>query len=70
MAFQIAEHQAIEQQNEIDLLNKENALLTSEKALLTAEKAMTRSNIQNNRLVITILILAISVLTFWGDIIC
>ncbi|MGV2872948.1 GGDEF domain-containing protein [Colwellia sp. E150_009] len=66
LAFQIAEHQAIEQQNEIDLLNKENALLTSEKALLTAEKAMTRSNIQNNRLVITILILAISVLTFWG----
>ncbi len=66
LAFQIAEHQAIEQQNQIDLLNKENALLTSEKALLTAEKAMTRSNIQNNRLVITILILAISVLTFWG----
>tara|TARA_R110002050_G_scaffold154989_7_gene282950 strand:+ start:182 stop:2017 length:1836 start_codon:yes stop_codon:yes gene_type:complete len=66
LAFQLAEHQAIEQQNKIDLLNKENALLTSEKALLTAEKAMTRSNIQNNRLVITILILAISVLTFWG----
>jgi diguanylate cyclase (GGDEF)-like protein len=66
LAFQIAEHQAREQQNKIDLLHKENALLTAEKVLLTTEKAMTHSNIQNNRLIIIILTLAISLLSFWG----
>lgn len=66
LAFQLAEHQAKEQQSKIDLLNKENALLTSEKALLTTEKAMTHGNIENNRLIIIILIITLSVLTFWG----
>lgn len=66
LAFQIAEHQAMEQQSKINLLHKENALLTAEKVLLTTEKAMTQSNIQNNRLIIIILTITISLLSFWG----
>lgn len=59
LAFQLAQHQAREQQNKIDLLHKENALLSS-------EKAMTQSNINNNRLIIVVLLLTLSVLIFWG----
>ena len=66
LAFQLAEHQAIEQENRIDLLKEKNALLTSEKSLLTAEQALTRANAENTRLIILVLVLTLSVLTFWG----
>ena len=59
LAFQIAEHQAIAQQNKIDLLHKENALLMT-------EKAMNSTNSDKNRLIIIILVLTLSVLIFWG----
>jgi len=66
LAFQLAEHQAIEQENKIDLLNKKNDLLTSEKALLTAEQALIKANAENTRFIILILLMTLSVLLFWG----
>ena len=66
LAFQIAEHQAIEQKNKIDLLHEKNALLTSEKALLSAEQALTRADAENSRFIMIILLIAISVLLFWS----
>jgi diguanylate cyclase (GGDEF)-like protein len=66
LAFQLAQHQAIEQENKIDLLNEKNALLTSEKALLTAEQALTRAYVENSRLIIMVLALTLLVLAFWG----
>ena len=59
LAFQLAQHKAIEQKNQIDLLNKKNSLLTAEQALASANAA-------NNRLIILVLALTLSVLTFWG----
>jgi GGDEF domain-containing protein len=59
IVFQIAEHQAIEQQNEISLLNKKNDLLT-------AEQALTNANAENTRLIVIVLSLTLSVLLFWG----
>ncbi len=59
LAFQLAEHKELEQKNQITLLNKKNALLTTERAL-------TRTNAENTRLVIMVLVLTLSVLTFWG----
>lgn len=66
LAFQVAEHQAMEKENRIKLLNEKNASLTSEKALLIAEQALNRANTENTRLIIFVLVLTLSVLTFWG----
>jgi len=66
VAFQLAEHQAIEQENRINLLNEKNALLTSEKALLTAEQALNKANAENARFITIILTMTLAVLLFWG----
>lgn len=59
LAFQLAEHQAIEQQNQITLLNRKNDLLT-------AEQALTNANAENTRLIVIVLALTLAVLLFWG----
>lgn len=59
LAFQLAEHQAIEQENRISLLNKKNVLLT-------AEQALTKANTENTRFIVFILLITLSVLLFWG----
>jgi len=59
LAFQLAEHKSLEQKNQIALLNKKNDLLTTEQALIHA-------NAENTRLIIMVLVLTLSVLTFWG----
>ena len=59
LAFQIAEHQAIEQENKITLLHEKNASLK-------AEETLNRSNRENNQLIIITLALTLLVLTFWG----
>lgn len=66
LAFQIAEHQAIEQDNKINLLNEKNDLLTAEKALLTAEQALSKANSENTRFIIFTLLITLFVLLFWG----
>ena len=59
LAFQLAEHKSIEQKSKINSLKEKNQLLT-------AEKALTRANAENTRLIIMVLVLTLSVLTFWG----
>ena len=59
LAFQLAEHQAIEQKNRIDLLNEKNNLLTTEQELI-------KTNAENTRLIIMVLALTLLVLLFWG----
>ena len=59
LAFQLAEHKALEQKSKIDLLSKQNSLLTTEQAL-------TRANTENTRLIIIVLVLTLSVVIFWG----
>jgi diguanylate cyclase (GGDEF)-like protein len=59
LAFQLAEHQAIEQKNRIDLLHEKNNFLTTEQALIKA-------NAENTRFIMIILIIALTVLAFWG----
>ena len=66
LAFQLAEHQTLEQKNKIDLLNETNALLTAEKSLLTAEQALIKAKTQNNRYIMMVLIITLSVLSLWG----
>jgi len=59
LAFQLAEHKAIEQKNRIDLLNEKNNLLTTEQELI-------KTNAENTRLIIMVLALTLLVLLFWG----
>ncbi len=59
LAFQLAEHKSIEQQNKINLLNEKNSLLTTEQALI-------RANVENTRLILMVLALTLAVLVFWG----
>lgn len=59
LAFQLAQHQATEQRNQIDLLDKQNNLLRMEQKLATTEA-------ENNRLFISLLISIITLLGFWA----
>lgn len=59
LAFQLAEHQSIEQQNRISLLDEQNKLLTVQQKLDQAETF-------NNRLLITVLFCVILGLVTWG----
>ena len=59
LAFQIAEHQAIEQENKINLLHEKNVSLK-------AKETLSRTNRENNQLIIMTLALTLLVLTFWG----
>lgn len=59
LAFQLAEHKELEQKNQIALLNKKNSLLTAEQALIKA-------NAENNRFIMIILIMTLSILILWG----
>ena len=46
--------------------NGTNALLTAEKSLLTAEQALIKAKTQNNRYIMMVLIITLSVLSLWG----
>lgn len=59
LAFQLAEHQSIEQQNRISLLDEQNKLLTVQQKLDQAETF-------NNRLLISVLFCVILGLVTWG----
>lgn len=59
LAFQLAEHQAAEQKSRIGLLDKQNNLLK-------IEQRLARSEAENNRLFIALLIAIITLLSFWG----
>ncbi|PKG83205.1 GGDEF domain-containing protein [Colwellia sp. 75C3] len=59
LAFQLAEHDSLEQASKIKLLNEQNNLLTTKQAL-------AETKIHNVQLAIAILILLISILTVWG----
>lgn len=59
LAFQLAEHQSIEQQNRIHLLDEQNKLLTVQQKLDQAETF-------NNRLLISVLFCVILGLVTWG----
>lgn len=59
LAFQLAQHKAVEQTSKIELLNKKNLLLQAEKALSAAEVA-------NTRLAIAILMVSLLLLGLWG----
>jgi len=59
LAFQLAEHQAFEQQSKISLLNEKNTLLETKQALSKAEVA-------NTRLIVMVLIISLLLFTFWG----
>jgi len=59
LAFQLAEHQAFEQESKISLLNEKNALLEANQALSKAEAA-------NTRLIILVLIVSLLLIIFWG----
>ena len=59
LAFQLAQHQATEQKNQIALLNEKNTLLETKQALSEAEVA-------NTRLVIGFLIVSLILITLWG----
>ena len=59
LAFQIAQHQSLEQKSKIKLLNEKNALLVSEQALAKAKVA-------NVQLFIAILTVTIALLVLWG----
>ncbi len=59
LAFQLAQHQATEQKSRIGLLDKQNNLLK-------IEQKLARSESENNRLFIALLIAIITLLIFWG----
>ncbi|PKI17352.1 GGDEF domain-containing protein [Colwellia sp. 12G3] len=59
LAFQLAEHNAYEQESQIQLLNEKNALLISEQAL-------DKAKVANIQLMITILTVTLALLTLWG----
>lgn len=59
LAFQLAEHQAYEQESQIKFLNEKNALLISKQALAKAKVA-------NVQMFIAILTVTIALLMLWG----
>ncbi|WP_258406520.1 GGDEF domain-containing protein [Shewanella spartinae] len=59
LAFQLAEHQAAEQKSRIKLLDRQNNLLLTEQQL-------AKTQAENNRLFISLLIAIITLLGFWA----
>ncbi|WP_258406707.1 GGDEF domain-containing protein [Shewanella alkalitolerans] len=59
LAFQLAEHQAAEQKSRITLLDRQNNLLLTEQQL-------AKTQAENNRLFISLLIAIITLLGFWA----
>lgn len=59
LAFQLAEHQAIQKQNEIELLNKQNKLLN-------VEHSLVKTQAENNQLIMILLVAIITLLAFFG----
>ncbi|AAZ26927.1 tetratricopeptide repeat-containing diguanylate cyclase [Colwellia psychrerythraea] len=58
-AFQLAEHQNIEQESKIKLLNEKNSLLLSDQAL-------SKAKVVNIQLMISILMVTLALLVLWG----
>lgn len=65
-AFQIVQHQSIQQQNEIRLLNNQNELLNNKNELLKIERSLTQSEAENTRLIATLLSAIVVLLAFFG----
>jgi diguanylate cyclase (GGDEF)-like protein len=59
LAFQLAEHQALEKVSQIKLLNEQNNALS-------AEQALAKTKVSNRQLVIILLIFIIAILTLLG----
>ena len=59
LAYQLAEHQAIEQDTRIQLLDEQNKLLR-------VEQELTQVEAENNKLFISLLIALSTLLIFWG----
>ena len=59
LAFQLAQHKSLEQQNKIELLREKNALLISEQAL-------AKIKVENIQLFIAILTITIALLLLWA----
>lgn len=59
LAFQLAQHQTIQKENEIELLNEQNQLLKLQQQLVAAER-------ENDRLFMLLSLLVIFVLVFFG----
>ena len=59
LAFQLAQHQTIQKENEIELLNEQNQLLKLQQQLIAAER-------ENDRLFMLLSLLVIFVLVFFG----
>lgn len=66
IAFQLAQHQAIQQKNEIALLNNQNELLNNKNELLRAQQSLAISQAENSRLIASLLMAIIALLTFFG----
>ncbi|NQZ82587.1 MAG: GGDEF domain-containing protein [Colwellia sp.] len=59
LAFQIAQHKSLEQQNQIKLLDKQNKLLT-------IERQLSKTELANNRLFMSLLSIIVVLLAFFG----
>ena len=66
LAFQLAQHQAIQQKNEIALLNNQNELLNNKNELLRAQQSLAVSRAENSRLIASLLMAIIALLSFFG----
>ena len=65
-AFQLVQHQSAQQKSEIHLLNKQNELLNSKNELLRVGQTLAKSEAENSRLIATLLLAIVALLTFFG----
>ncbi|MFD2165916.1 diguanylate cyclase [Thalassotalea euphylliae] len=66
MAFQLAQHQAEQQEKNIALLNNQNQLLSNRNALLQAENELALSETENSRLIGLLMLIIMALLAFFG----
>ncbi|WP_448552543.1 GGDEF domain-containing protein [Thalassotalea montiporae] len=66
VAFQLAQHQAIQQKNQIELLNNQNELLNNKNELLRVEQSLARTEAENTKLIASLLMAIIALLAFFG----
>lgn len=66
LAFELAQHKSAKQQADIQLLNKRNELLNKENDLLNVEHKLSQSEVENTRLIATLLLAIVTLLAFFG----
>ncbi|REL35090.1 GGDEF domain-containing protein [Thalassotalea euphylliae] len=66
LAYQLAQHQAIQQKNQIELLNNQNELLNNRNELLRVEQSLARTEAENTKLIASLLMAIIALLAFFG----